>query len=134
MSQILKIWLSVSSGAIKLLVFLSNDIIVIAYCHCVCAVQGRCLRGCRKKDAWSQRRNQGLLFSSHDHRIFQNACSPKDCVQEIFAVRKMSRTLEIVTETGFEPKKSPSGVISYVNMVFLIFHVRNLISEYKKLL
>ena len=92
------------------------------------------MRGCRKKDAWSQRRSQGPLFSSHDHPIFQNACSPKDCVQEIFAERKKSRALEIATETGFAPKKSSSGVISYINSVFLIFHLSNLISENENLL
>ena len=51
-------------------------------------------------------------------------------MQEIFAERKTSRALEIVMEAGFEPKKSPSGVISYRNTVFLFFHLRNLISEY----
>ena len=52
-------------------------------------------------------------------------------MQEIFAERKTSRALEIVMDAGFEPKKSPSGVISYINTVFLFFHLRNLISEYE---
>ena len=52
-------------------------------------------------------------------------------MQEIFAERKTSRALEIVMEAGFEPKKSPSGVISYINTVFLFFHLRNLITEYE---
>ena len=51
-------------------------------------------------------------------------------MQEIFA-EKTSTALEIVMEAGFEPKKSPSGVISYINTVFLFFHLRNLISEYE---
>ena len=51
-------------------------------------------------------------------------------MQEIFA-EKTSRALEIVMEAGFEPKKSPSGVISYINTVFLFFHLRNLTSEYE---
>ena len=34
-------------------------------------------------------------------------------------------------ETGFEPRKSPSRVISYINTVFLFFHLENLISEYE---
>ena len=52
-------------------------------------------------------------------------------MQEIFAERKTSRTLKIVMEAGFEPKKSPSGVISYINTVFVFFHLRNVISEYE---
>ena len=52
-------------------------------------------------------------------------------MQGIFAERKTSRALKIVMEAGFEPKKSPSGVISYINTVFLFFHLRNLISEYE---
>ena len=32
---------------------------------------------------------------------------------------------------GLNLKKSPSGVISYINTVFLFFHFRNLISEYE---
>ena len=52
-------------------------------------------------------------------------------MQEIFAERKTSTALEIVMKAGFEPKKSPSGVISYINTVFLFFHLRNLISGYE---
>ena len=52
-------------------------------------------------------------------------------MQEIFAERKTPRALEIVMEAGSEPKKSPPGVISYINTVFLLFHLRNLISEYE---
>ena len=51
-------------------------------------------------------------------------------MQEIFA-EKTSTALKIVMEAGFEPKNSPSGVISYINMVFLFFHLRNLISNTK---
>ena len=52
-------------------------------------------------------------------------------MQEIFAERKTSRALEIVMGAGFEPKKSRSGVISYINTVFLFFQLRNLISEFE---
>ena len=54
-------------------------------------------------------------------------------MQEIFVELKMSRVLKIPAETGFGPKKSLSGVISNINTVFQIFHLRNLISEYEKM-
>ena len=58
--------------------------------------------------AWSQPCSQGLLSSSHDHRIFQNAprrSRRNNGVQEICAELKMSRALEILLETGIGPEK-----------------------------
>ena len=99
--------------------------------HCYCYylyVMSVCLWGATSLPGFS------LFLPWSSNGLFPNTSSLKDGLQDIFMERKMSRALKILAEMGFGPKQSPSGVISNINSVFQIFHWRNLISEYEKLL